>query len=41
MEGRAGRPVPAEQRDQVYRGVLDGLILFKLLCRRGGARGIR
>jgi peptidyl-prolyl cis-trans isomerase C len=31
VEGRAGRPVPPEQRDQVYRGVLDDLIAMRLL----------
>jgi peptidyl-prolyl cis-trans isomerase C len=28
---RAGRPVPAEQRDQVFRGVLDDMIAMRLL----------
>jgi parvulin-like peptidyl-prolyl isomerase len=31
VERRAGRPVPPEQRDQVYRGVLDDLISMRLL----------
>jgi peptidyl-prolyl cis-trans isomerase C len=31
VERRAGRPVPPEQRDQVYRGVLDELIAMRLL----------
>ena len=31
VERRAGRPVPPEQRDQVYRGVLDDLIALRLL----------
>ena len=37
---RAGRPVPPEQRDQVYRGVLDELLSFKLVQAEGKARGI-
>lgn len=31
VESRAGRPVPPEQRDQIYRGVLDDLIAMRLL----------
>ncbi len=31
MEMQAGRPVPAEQRDEVYRGMLDQMIAFRLL----------
>jgi peptidyl-prolyl cis-trans isomerase C len=31
VELRAGRPVPAEQRDQVFRGVLDDMIAMRLL----------
>jgi peptidyl-prolyl cis-trans isomerase C len=31
VEARNGRPVPADQRDQVYRGVLDNLVAMKLL----------
>ena len=31
VEKRAGRPVPPEQRDQVYRGVLEDLIALRLL----------
>src|SRR5205085_10767193 len=26
LEGRAGGPVPADQRDRIYRGVLDDMI---------------
>jgi peptidyl-prolyl cis-trans isomerase C len=40
VEGRAGRPVPPEQRDQVYRGVLDELVAFKLVQAEGKVRGI-
>ena len=31
MELQAGRPVPAEQRDEVYRGMLDQMIGLRLL----------
>lgn len=31
VEARAGRPVPAAQRDEVYRGVLDELVTYRLL----------
>lgn len=38
LEGTAGGPVPAEQRDGVYRGVLDQLIGFKLLVQESQTR---
>ena len=31
VEQRAGGPIPAEKRDQVYRGVLDDLVAYRLL----------
>ena len=31
LEARAGQPVPPEQRDRVFRGVLDELIGYRLL----------
>jgi peptidyl-prolyl cis-trans isomerase C len=31
IEGRAGQAVPSEQRDEVYRGLLDDLVAFRLL----------
>jgi peptidyl-prolyl cis-trans isomerase C len=40
VEARAGRPVPAEQRDRVYRGVLNDLIAFKLVLAEAKLRGI-
>jgi peptidyl-prolyl cis-trans isomerase C len=40
IEGRAGGPVPAEQRDTIYRGVLDRLIGFKLLTQEAAARKV-
>ncbi|MFO1534023.1 MAG: alpha-L-fucosidase, partial [Thermoplasmatota archaeon] len=38
LEGRAGGPVPADQRDRVYRGVLDDMIGYKLLIQESKAR---
>jgi peptidyl-prolyl cis-trans isomerase C len=40
IEGRAGSPVPAEQRDQVYRGVLDQMIGYMLLQQEARARKV-
>ena len=40
LEGRAGGPVPADQRDRVYRGVLDDMIGYKLLAQEAKARKI-
>src|SRR5437762_4178208 len=40
LEGRAGGPVPADQRDRVYRGVLDDMISYKLLQQEAKARKI-
>src|SRR5688572_17375088 len=31
LEGRAGGPVPADQRDRIFRGVLDQMIGYRLL----------
>jgi peptidyl-prolyl cis-trans isomerase C len=39
-ESRAGRPVPATERDAVYRGLLDRVILMKLLALEAKVRGI-
>ena len=41
IEGRAGGPVPAEQRDQVFRDVLDQVVGFKLLVQETNARKAR
>jgi peptidyl-prolyl cis-trans isomerase C len=38
LEGRAGGQVPADQRDRVYRGVLDQLIAYRLLIQETKAR---
>lgn len=40
IEGRVQRPVPPEQRDQVYRQVLDELIDMKLVAAEGKARNV-
>jgi peptidyl-prolyl cis-trans isomerase C len=40
LEVRAGGPVPAEQRDQVYRRVLDQIVGYKLLQQEAKARNI-
>lgn len=38
LETRNGGPVPAERRNEVYRGVLDQLIGYKLLTQEAAAR---
>jgi len=40
LESRAGAPVPADQRDQVLRGVLDQIIGYKLLLQESKARNV-
>jgi peptidyl-prolyl cis-trans isomerase C len=40
LEGRAGGPVPPDQRDRIYRGVLDQLIGYRLLAQESKARNI-
>jgi peptidyl-prolyl cis-trans isomerase C len=40
LEGRAGGPVPADQRDRVYRGVLNDMISYRLLVQEVKARKI-
>jgi peptidyl-prolyl cis-trans isomerase C len=40
LEKRAGRPVPADQRDRVYRGVLDNLIGVRLLTQEAQSRKV-
>ena len=41
LESRAGRTVPAEQRDRVFRGVLDQLIAYRLLSQESVTRNIQ
>ncbi|MDO8836240.1 MAG: peptidylprolyl isomerase [Vicinamibacterales bacterium] len=38
LEGRAGAPVPAEQRDTVYRQVLDRIVGYHLLVQEARVR---
>ena len=40
LEGRAGGPVPAEQRDRVYRNVLDQIVSYKLLVQETHTRKV-
>ena len=40
LEARAGQPVPADQRDRVFRGVLDQIIGYRLLLQEAAARKI-
>ena len=40
VEGRAGRQVPPEQRDQVYRNLLDQLVTFHVLQQEVKARNV-
>jgi peptidyl-prolyl cis-trans isomerase C len=40
VEGQNGSPVPADQRDRVYRGVLDQLIGYRLLLQESRSRKI-
>jgi peptidyl-prolyl cis-trans isomerase C len=40
LEGRAGQPVPPDQRDRVVRGLLDQLIAYRLLVQESAARRI-
>ncbi|HTI36061.1 MAG TPA: peptidylprolyl isomerase [Vicinamibacterales bacterium] len=40
IEARAGQPIPPERRDEILRGALDQLVVYKLLAQEGKARGI-
>jgi peptidyl-prolyl cis-trans isomerase C len=40
LEGRAGAPVPANQRDAIYRRVLDELVGYTLLSQEAAARKV-
>jgi peptidyl-prolyl cis-trans isomerase C len=40
LEARAGRSVPADQRDRVLRGVLDQLIAYRLLLQESATRKV-
>ena len=40
IEQRAGGPVPAERRDEIYRGLLDQLVGLRLLSQEAKARKV-
>ena len=40
MELQAGGPVPAEKRDQVYRGIIDQLVTYTLLVQETKTRNV-
>jgi len=40
VEQRAGGPVPPDQRDRIYRGVLDQMVGYKLLTQETKARKV-
>jgi peptidyl-prolyl cis-trans isomerase C len=40
LEGRAGGSVPAEQRDRIYRGIIDQLVGYRLLTQEAAARNV-
>lgn len=40
MEAQAGRAVPPERRDEIYRGILDQLVTYKALVMEARARKI-
>ena len=40
LESRAGRTVPPDQRDRIFRGVLDQLIAYRLLAQESATRNI-
>ena len=41
MEARAGQPVPADRRDEIYRNAIDQLVVYKLLWQESKARGVK
>lgn len=41
LEGRAGGPLPPDQRDQVYRGVIDQMVGYKLLLQEVKTRKVK
>lgn len=40
LEGQAGSPIPMDQRDRIYRGVIDQLVGYKLLLQEARARKV-
>ncbi|MEO6238293.1 MAG: peptidylprolyl isomerase [Vicinamibacterales bacterium] len=41
MEARAGQPIPPERRDEILRGAIDQLVVYKLLSQESSNRGIK
>lgn len=41
MEQQAGAPVPAERRDEIYRGAIDRLVTYTLLKQEGKNKGVK
>lgn len=40
IEGRAGQPIPPDRRDEILRGALDQLVVYKLLAQECKTRGV-
>jgi peptidyl-prolyl cis-trans isomerase C len=40
LESQAGSPIPADQRDRIYRGVIDQLVGYKLLMQEAKTRNV-
>lgn len=40
LEMQAGRPVPAERRDEIYRGIIDQLVTYTVLVQETKARKV-
>ena len=40
LEGQAGGPIPAEQRDRIYRDIIDRVVGYKLLVQEAKARKV-
>jgi peptidyl-prolyl cis-trans isomerase C len=40
VEARAGGPVPAERRSEIYRNILDQLVVYRLLAQEAGTRKV-
>jgi peptidyl-prolyl cis-trans isomerase C len=41
MEQQAGAPVPADHRDEIYRGAIDRLVTYTLLKQEGKNKGVK
>jgi len=41
LERQAGQPVPADRRDEIYRGALDRLVVYTLLEQEARTRGVK